>query len=333
MAIGTVDTMVSIIDHSKADIWVLNEGNEDLIQQLSIIEDVSSEISEIEGVKKVYKLIYSQNMMGKEGQKQAVMIVGITQGMGSWNLISGDINDLKGNTVIVDESVRIKLGEISTGDTVTINKELHTVVGISKNAKSFIYPFVFTSHETALQVFQLDEALTHYILVEVYNGYGKNEVAQKISEIEGITAVVHDTLRKNTADYMLFESGMGLGTVTFAVVGLLVAVVVITLTIYTATMEKIPEFGTLKAIGASKKDIDKILIEQVLWSVSVGYVCGLLLSVSGMYVVQRLTVMPIKITVLLAVAAYGLTLTLSLLGSVMSIRKVHKIDPAIVFRG
>jgi len=33
MAIGTVDSMVSIIDHSQADIWVLNEGSTDLVQE------------------------------------------------------------------------------------------------------------------------------------------------------------------------------------------------------------------------------------------------------------------------------------------------------------
>ncbi len=179
---------------------------------------------------------------------------------------------------------------------------------------------------------QLDENMTNYILVEVLSGHDRDEIAQKIAEIQGITAVKSTTIRENTVDYMLFESGMGLGTVTFAVVGLLVAVVIISLTIYTATMEKIPEFGTLKAIGASNIDIDKILIEQVLWSVTIGYGCGLLLSIGGIYVVQSFTILPIKITVVLAAAAYILTLALSLVGSFLSIRKVHKIDPAIVFR-
>lgn len=322
--------MVSIIDTSKADIWVLNEGNEDLIQQTSVIKDVSSKIAEIEGVKNAYKLIYSQNMIERNGLKQAVIIVGITENVGPSTLIAGDTT-LDGSTVIVDESVCIELGEIAPRDTVFINNIPQKVIGISKNARSFIYPFVFTSHKNALQLCQIDEQLTNYVLVEVLPGHS-NEVVQKISEIEGITALSRDKIRENTVNYMLFESGMGLGTVTFSVVGLLVAVVIISLTIYTATMEKIPEFGTLRAIGASTLDIDKILIEQVLWSVTIGYVCGLLLSGAGIYVVQSLTIVPIKITVVLAGAAYIMTLTLSLVGSFLSMRKVHKIDPAIVFR-
>ncbi len=59
-------------------------------------------------------------MMEKDGINQAVIIVGITQNMGPQNLIAGDTN-LDGNTVIVDESVSIELGELSTGDTVLIN--------------------------------------------------------------------------------------------------------------------------------------------------------------------------------------------------------------------
>ncbi len=332
MGLGTVDTMVSIIDHTEADIWVLNEGNVDLIQQVSVVQDVSSEIAEIEGVKNVYRLVYTQSMMENEGRKQGVFIVGITQKAGLWDLITGDINDLNGNTVIVDESARIELGEIAPGDTILINTVPQKVVGISKGAKSFIYPMVFTSHENASKLCQLNEGQTNYVLVEVYPDYDANEVAQEISEIEGVTALPSSSIRENTADYMLFESGMGLGTVTFAVVGLLVAVVIISLTIYTATMERIPEFGTLKAIGASRFDIDKILMEQVLWSVTIGYACGLLLSGLGMYAVESLTVVPIKMTGGLTVAAYVLTLVLSLLGSFLSIRKVHTIDPAIVFR-
>lgn len=337
MTIGTVDSMVSIIDHSEADIWVLSEGTMDLIQEQSIIqENVLSDIERTEGIKSLHRLIYYANMVEKDSIRQPVTIVGIDVSstvVAPWNLISGSIDNLRrDNTIIVDQSIERELGKISIGDHVSIGNISQEIVGISKDAKSFIYPLIFTSHTNAQKLCHFKANETNYVLIEVQPTCDTAEVAKEISRIDGVNALLKSDIRKNTIDYMLYKSGMGVGTVTFAVVGLFVAVVVISLAIYTATMERIPEFGTLKAIGASKKNIHRILIEQVFWSATIGYVLGLILSILAIRALTSVILMPIKVTAMLAIITYLLTLLLSILGSFLSIRKVNKIDPAIVFR-
>ncbi len=49
-----------------------------------------------------------------------------------------------------------------------------------------------------------------------------------------------------------------------AVLGLLVGIVVVAQTIYSATVDHIREFGTLKAMGASNGYIYRVIIEQAV---------------------------------------------------------------------
>jgi putative ABC transport system permease protein len=170
------------------------------------------------------------------------------------------------------------------------------------------------------------------VLIKVQPAQDVAEIAKEISQIGGVNALSKSEIRQNTVDYMLYKSGIGAMTVVFAGVGLFVAVTIVSLTIYTATMERIPEFGTLKAIGATKKDIYKILIEQAFWPATIGFSAGLILSLAARLVITSVIIIPIEINVELAVTVYVLTVLLSMLGSFLSIRKVNKIDPAIVFR-
>src|SRR5271157_5526673 len=91
MSVGIWDSMVTIVDHSKADIWVLNTQNVDLAQgQSTIQENVLTKIEGINGVKSVTPLVYSSNVAEKAGQKQTVQIVSAEGSNGPvypWNLI------------------------------------------------------------------------------------------------------------------------------------------------------------------------------------------------------------------------------------------------------
>jgi putative ABC transport system permease protein len=173
---------------------------------------------------------------------------------------------------------------------------------------------------------------TNYVLVTVQQPQDVAQVAKQISLVSGVNALPKSEVRANTVNYMLYKSGIGAMVGIFAGVGLFVAVTIVSLTTYTATMERIPEYGTLKAIGAAKSDLYKILIEQAFWPATIGFIGGVALSLAATFVITSVTIMPIEITLWLVVAVYSLTVSLSILGSLLSVQKVSKIDPAIVFR-
>lgn len=337
MCIGIWDSMVTVVDHSNADIWVMNSQNVDLVQGQSLLpQTVLTQVQAVKGVQSATPLIYSSTIAEKGSQKQTVEIIGINNSNGiiyPWNMVSGSVAALnQSNAVIIDQSAQIGLGKIAVGDKIAINNMSEQVVGVCTGAKTFFYPFVFTSTQNAQKLGVIAANQTNYVLVKVQQPQDIQAVARDISEINNVNALPKGEVRANTINYMLYKSGIGAMTVVFAGVGLFVAVVIVSLTTYTATMERIPEYGTLKAIGATRKDIYRILIEQAFWPATLGCVAGLLLSLGATFVITSVTIMPIEISVQLVLVVYALAVLLSVLGSTLSIRKVGRIDPAIVFR-
>ena len=197
----------------------------------------------------------------------------------------------------------------------------------------FIHPYVFTSYENAKKLCRLRENETNFILVGVNSDYDAAKVVSEVNKISGLDAFTRSEVRENTIDYYIFETPIGMGFGVSIIIGFFISIVVIVLTIYTATIERIPEFGTLKAIGASVKNLYGILIEQVVISVTLGFVIGLVCSYILRMVITGITLLPITITPVSVITVYLLTLILSIFGSFLPIRKLNRIDPAIVFRG
>lgn len=335
---GTINESVGLIDKIDADIWIMGEGNTDILTNSIIAEDKIEDIREIEGVQSVNKLIYSVNKIEKgDKQLREIFIIGfeLDSNIGlPWNLISGNIDDLeKNNTVIVDESVERKLGNITIGDRLKINNETQEAVGISTDAKMFIHPYIFTSYENAKKLCRLGENETNFILVGVEEDHDVKKVVTETNKISGLNAFTRSEVRENTIDYYIFGTPIGMGFDLSIMIGLFISIVVIVLTIYTATLERIPEFGTLKAIGARRKNIYGILIEQIVISVTLGFVIGLVCAYLLGMAITRITLLPVTITPVSIIIVYCITLLLSIIGSFLPIKRLNRIDPAIVFRG
>jgi putative ABC transport system permease protein len=115
-----------------------------------------------------------------------------------------------------------------------------------------------------------------------------------------------------------------------AVLGLIVGVVVVTQTIYAATIDHIREFGTLKAMGASNFYIYKIILKQAVISAVIGYAIGIVVAMIAIRIAGDSA--PIKLPVEVAIGMFFLTLFMCCLAALVSINKVTRIDPAMVFK-
>lgn len=334
--IGTLDESVTIVNHTDADIWVLQKGNKEILGP-SIFEDiVLKDIERMPEVGSAHKLVFSNNLIEKDGRKMGVMLVGFNMKdkVGApWDIVSGSLAGLAcGNSIIVDRSVERKFGKLDVGDRFTINGQAQRLVGIGTGAKWFINPYVFTTYENAQTLSRMRPGETNFILVKTKQGSDPALVARKIISMGTVDAYPTPKARRNTRNFMIYESGMGMSLGAMAIAGLIVAAIIISLTVYTATMERIPEFGTLKAMGARRSDIYRILLGQVVISVVLGFLLGALFGFVVSAVIGGFTILPMRITPLALVIAFSLTLVLSILGSLFCIRKVNKVDPAIVFR-
>jgi putative ABC transport system permease protein len=192
---------------------------------------------------------------------------------------------------------------------------------------------VFTTFKNAQNFTALREDQTMFILVKVAAGADleqvRRELLDHVTDVEVFTTAQFSRM---TTFYWMFTTGAGVAVLIAAALGLVVGFVVVAQTIYATTMDHIREFGTLKAMGAPNSYVYKVIMKQAAISAVIGYVLGMIVSV---FVVQGSQAGGAAILMPPSMAAgmFFLTLTMCVGAALVSINKVTRIDPAMVFKG
>ncbi len=327
-----------LIDHTEADIWVTAHGLENFDFGRPFSEKKLYEVREVPGVLWAEKYLLAFGYWKTPaGSQETVQMVGFnpeTLVGAPWDIVRGNPQDVKYfNSVFYDQAETNRLGDLPIGAETEINNRRVRVVGITRGARSFIQsPYIFTSFKNALHLSFVNKGNTVYILVKVAPGYSVQDVRQRLAEtLRDVDVHTSKDFSDKTRRYWTVNTGMGAALLAVALLGLVIGTIIVGNTIYTSTTEHLKEFGTLKAIGASNWDLYKIIIEQALVNSVVGYGSGMFVSY---WVIQAMR--KGNLAVLLPwpviVGVYVVTALMCLGSSILSIYKVTKIDPALVFK-
>jgi putative ABC transport system permease protein len=328
-----------LIDHTEADIWITAKGLENFDFGRPFSEKKLYQAQEVPGVLWAEKYLLAWGTWKTPlGSRENVQMVGFnpeTMVGAPWDVLEGNPQDVKYfNSVFYDEAETNRLGEVPVGGETEINNRRVRVVGITRGAKSFIQSaYIFTSYKNAqnLSTF-VSKGNTTYVLVKVAPGSSVERIKQRLVEtLDDVDVYTSREFSNKTRSYWLINTGAGVALMVTALMGLVIGSIIVGNTIYASTSEHLKEFGTLKAIGASNWDLYKIIIEQAMVNSVIGFATGMAVS----YVVIQLMKKG-KLEVLLPwpvlVGVYVVTLLMCLGSSILSIYKVTKIDPALVFK-
>jgi putative ABC transport system permease protein len=119
----------------------------------------------------------------------------------------------------------------------------------------------------------------------------------------------------------------GMGTVVAALIG----AGIVAVTLYSSVLDRLREFGTLKALGASRRDLYQLLASQAGLFSAAGYPIGL----AAFYVARHLAGPQVSMAApaWLLVSVAAITVGVCAGASAIAIRRVLQIEPAVVFRG
>jgi putative ABC transport system permease protein len=111
-----------------------------------------------------------------------------------------------------------------------------------------------------------------------------------------------------------------------------VGVVVVAQTIYATTVDHLREYGTLKAMGSSNSYLYGVIVNQAVIAALIGYALGML---AGGFVARASEQSGAAILVpgWLAAVMFGLTLAMCTGAAIVSINRMTRLDPAMVFKG
>jgi len=337
--LGFLDTSSNIVAASRVDLWITAPSIPHVNGGSPLDESRRYRALGVTGVRAVekYTLMFV-NWKLPSGAQQSIQVVGfpLDAGMGGpWNLTEGSLDALKGeDTVVVDELYKDKLGVEHVGDSVEITGRRARVVGFTRGIRSFTtIPYVFTSFKNSQNYARLTENQTTFFLVRTEPGADLQVVKRAlIDRLETVDVYTNKELEQKTRNYWVFGTGAGITTLLGAILGLIVGVVVVAQTIYSATVDHIREFGTLKAMGASNRHIYTVILAQAAVSATLGYAVAVSVALGA----ARLSAAgnaPIEVPPPVAMGAFALALSMCAGASIISIRKATRIDPAMVFRG
>ncbi len=337
--VGFTVTTSSIIDKSKADLWIVSKGTPYIEQGSVFSERKLYQVLATPGVARADKYIVRfSNWKTPQGAEEGIQIVGFnpyTGVGGPWNVVEGNVEELKTpDAVMVDEIYKKKLGVTKVGETFEINGRRARVVGFTRGIRAFTTtPYVFTSFKNAQGYTRIAEDQTYFILVRALPGTDMAALQHGLeSRLRDVDVLTSERFSSMTRIYWMFTTGAGVAVLIAALLGLVVGVVVVAQTIYATTMDHIREYGTLKAMGAPNSYIYRVIITQAGMSAVAGYVLAMFVSVFIVHA-SRSGGAAILLPWQMAVGIFFLTLLMCVSAAVVSINKVTSLDPAMVFRG
>lgn len=349
---GITLQITQYINKTAADIWVTEEGVTDMFHSSSLLADnlKNSIARKIGSGSKIYRLIArSTELKVRQGGilatkrqrekikedtdtlKAKINLVGYdtSTGVGGpWKIKEGKDVPAKGE-VIIDEMIA-KNKRISVGDNVEIANENFTVAGISRETNFIVQQMVFMNFDEAADLFNFKGKVNYY-LVSLDDPSSVFEAREKISE--GVSKVSVRTKKEwaNMSAELVNESFVPIIFI-IVIIGFLVGTVIVGLTVYTATMEKIREYGILKAIGVNNFTLYKIVFEQSFWTVLLGFITGGVLSLIIAPYIEGYSAIKVLISPFTFFETFIGTIFMSIMASYIPVKKIAGVDPVSVFK-
>ncbi len=342
LLLGAMHNASGIIDRAGADVWVMQKSTRNL-DLCDVMNDRRYyQVMAIPGVAWGERLIVQFSMWKlPDGRQENTSIVGLEPRSRlnlPWEMAAGrreSIWHLDG--VIIDERERWRFGSqdrpLAIGDRTEIYSHRARVVGFCRGVGSFTTsPYVFTDYKRALDFSMMTQKQTKYVVLKAASGVTPEELRDRIrARVNGVDVYTAGEFSFKTRWYWLYGTGMGLGVLFGAFLGLLVGVVIVGQTMYSATVERLREYGTLKALGLSNARLAAIIIKQALLAGLLGYLAAGVLSY---YLGRRLPALnvPVDVPLELIGVMFFVTMAICISASITSVLRVFRLEPAIVFR-
>jgi putative ABC transport system permease protein len=254
---------------------------------------------------------------------------------GPWRLqnASSDVL-LTDGAIVTDYFDKSSLGNVEIGDSFEINGKKAFIAANTKGVRSFGGTYAFTTIERARYLGNFPANKASAFLVKWKPDVSQAQVIANInaSKIYSIYAWNAEELSKSSIIELLTTSGIAFSLGSLIIFALLVGFVIIGLTLYSAVIDRIRDYGTLKAIGANNSYVRRLILMQAFLIACVGFVLGFLLVLGFKQgVAQAGTLFEFPLWV--EVGFFVITLFIAFSGSFFAIRRIVSLEPSAVFRG
>jgi putative ABC transport system permease protein len=230
------------------------------------------------------------------------------------------------------------------GQEIEMNDHRAVIVGVCEASRTFqSNPVIYTTYSRAKSYIAQERKVLSYILAKVDEPKGKTltpeerlalhaKVAIEVKRQTGLLALSSQDFLWKTINYYLKYTGIPINFGITAALGFLVGTAIAGQTFYNFTLENLKQFGALKAMGATNGRIIGMILLQATVSGLLGYGIGVGLAALFGFRVQGSELAFFTPWQLLPITG-GAVVLICILASLLSVRRVMVLEPAVVFRG
>ena len=341
-------TFGAVTDLSLPDIWVMDPKVQ-FIDDIKPLQD--TELLRVRGISGVqwavplYKGLLKARL--DNGNFQTCNVFGLDDATligGPPTMIEGQLADLRRSEAVIVDDVGAagklakvapdgKTTPIKIGDTLELNDHRAVVVGICRVSRTFqSQPVVYTTYSRATLFAPRERKLLSFVLVKAKPNQEQKELCDRITRTTGLAAYTREGFKTLTWKYFAKYTGIPINFGISVMLGFIVGTAIAGQTFYNFTLDNLRHFGALKAMGTANAVLLRMILLQAVTVGVIGYGLGVGAASMFGFLTKNTELAFLLPWQLLAVTGVAITL-ICVASSLLSILKVIKLEPAIVFKG
>ena len=336
-------TRSQILDIRDARLWVMDPKTQYLDETKALTDQDLFRIRGVEGIDWAVPLFKGTSRAKiADGRFRGVILMGLDDAtlvgvprrlkLGSWD-------DLRApETIAIDHSGYDFFfpGEpLTLGKTLDLNDHTVRVVAIVDSSAPFVnLPVFYTRYSQAIQFVGRERNQLSFVLAKQREGISDAEACRRIAQATGLKAATAEEFGWETIRYYIANTGIPINFGITVAIALIVGTVVAGQTFYLFTVENLKQFGALKAIGVTNWRIVGMILMQALIVGAIGYGIGISMTAAFFEATKdNLNLRGFRLLPEVMAGTAGVVLVIVILASIVSVRKVVVLEPAVVFRG
>ena len=342
---GIMDrTRSQIADVTDADIWVMDPATQYADEVYALKDTTVERVRSVPGVQWALPLFKGRaTAKAPDGVFRAVVLMGLDDASLAGapeprKMLLGSIDSLREPDAVLIDLIGYHFffpGQpLALGKTFEMNDHRARVVGIVDASPPFqTFPVFYTRYSQALDFVGRERKLLSFVLVKKAPDVSTTELEHRIRAATDLKAVTGHEFGWMTIRYYLAHTGIPINFGLTIAIALIVGTVVAGQTFYLFTLENLKHFGALKAIGTTNRRLLGMILLQAAVVGSIGYAIGMGLCATFFIVARTDATRGIEMSWQGMVGTAAVVLFIVIVASVLSIRKVLVLEPAMVFRG
>lgn len=340
-----------ITDVSLPNIWVMDAKVQQIDDSKPLLDTQLYRVRGVRGVEWAVPLYKgSQKVRLSNGETVMSNLLGLDDATligGPAVMIEGKLSDLRiPDSVIVDEagangrlakpadSPDERATPLKVGDVLELNEKRALVVGIARAQKTFqSQPIIYTTYTRAKVYANSERKMLTYILVKAKDNEPRETIARRITQNTRLAALTAEEFKKKSLNYMIYNTSIIINFGFVVLVGFVIGAAVTGQMFYNFTLDNLRYFAVFKAMGTTDQTLRRMILLQALLVGFVGYGIGAGAIASFAMIMGNSNGPSVNLSWQLLLTSGCAILLIVLMSALVCIRKVLKLEAAVVFKG